>query len=101
MTDIQFYLAICVPAFTIVTSLIVSLVTIWGIKEDMREMRREFNASLTESRKEAREDRLVTAKDAREDRLVIAKDAREDRLIIAADIKLLTGKVYELMGQKQ
>ena len=74
MTDVQLYLAIGLPILAVMTSLVVSLVQISGIKEDIREIRRE----------------------AREDR----KEAREDRLQIASKIDLLTGNVYEMMGQK-
>jgi hypothetical protein len=56
MTNTQLYFAIGLPCFTIVTSLIVSMVQISGIREDIREIR--------------------------------------------SDLKLLTGKVYELMGEK-
>lgn len=55
MTNLQLYLAIGLPILAVVTSLIVSLVQISGIREDIREIRN--------------------------------------------DIKLLTGKVYEMMGQ--
>jgi uncharacterized membrane protein (DUF106 family) len=78
MTDTQLYFAIGIPMLAVITSLIISLVQISGIREDMRELRKDTNASLNEMRKEA----------------------REDRLQIAADIKLLTGKVFELMAQK-
>jgi len=56
MTDAQLYFAIGVPMLAVITSLIISLVQIAGIREDIREIR--------------------------------------------SDIKLLAGKVYELMGQK-
>ncbi len=56
MTNTQLYLAIALPVFTILASLILSLFQMSGIREDIREIR--------------------------------------------ADIKLLTGKVYEMMGQK-
>ena len=56
MTNTQLYFAIGLPCFTIVTSLIVSLLQISGIREDIREVNRR--------------------------------------------IDLLTGKVYELMGEK-
>ena len=56
MTNIQLYIAVGLPVLAVVTSLIISLVQISGIREDIREVR--------------------------------------------SDIKLLTGKVYELMGQK-
>ena len=85
MTNEQIYLALGIPTLAIVTSLIISLIQISGIRADGREIRKEFadlrhdlNAAMAETRREA----------------------REDRLQIDADIKLLTGKVYELMGQK-
>jgi hypothetical protein len=56
MTNTQLYFAIGLPCFTIVASLIVSMVQISGIREDIRDIR--------------------------------------------SDIKILTGKVYELMGEK-
>ncbi len=56
MTNAQLYFAIGLPCFTIVTSLIVSMLQISGIREDIREINRR--------------------------------------------IDLLTGKVYELMGEK-
>lgn len=56
MTNAQLYFAIGLPCFTIVTSLIVSMLQISGIREDIREINRCIN--------------------------------------------LLTGKVYELMGEK-
>jgi hypothetical protein len=56
MTNAQLYFAIGLPCFTIVTSLIVSMLQISGIREDIREINRR--------------------------------------------IDLLTGKVYELVGEK-
>ena len=67
MTDTQLYLAVGLPILAVLTSLAISLFQISGIKDDIREIRRE---------------------------------AREDRAAIATKIDLLTGKVYELMGQK-
>jgi heme exporter protein D len=67
MTIVQLYLAIGLPILAVLASLVVSLVQITGIKEDIREIRRE---------------------------------AREDKLQILSKIDLLTGKVYEMMGQK-
>ena len=55
MTNIQLYMVIGLPVLAVITSLVISLLQISGIREDIREIR--------------------------------------------ADIKLLTGKVYELMGQ--
>jgi heme exporter protein D len=67
MTNLQLYLAIGLPVLAVMTSLVVSLVQITGIKEDIREIRRE---------------------------------AREDKPQILSKIDLLTGKVYEMVGQK-
>ena len=67
MTNAQLYFAIGLPCFTIVTSLIISLVQISSIREDVRELRKEVGADIREVR---------------------------------SDIKLLTGKVYELMEDK-
>jgi hypothetical protein len=67
MTNTQLYFAIGLPCFTIVTSLIISLVQISSIREDVRELRKEVGADIREVR---------------------------------SDIKLLTGKVYELMEDK-
>lgn len=67
MTNAQVHFAIGLPCFTIVTSLIISLVQISSIREDVRELRREVGADIRE---------------------------------IRSDIKLLTGKVYEIMGEK-
>jgi ribosomal protein L29 len=58
----------------------------------MRELRKEF-ADLRKEFADLRRDMNTGLSDMR-------KEAREDRLQIAADIKLLTGKVYEIMGQK-
>ena len=67
MTIVQLYLAIGLPILAVLASLVVSLVQITGIKEDIREIRRE---------------------------------ARADKLQILSKIDFLTGKVYEMMGQK-
>jgi hypothetical protein len=85
MTNVQLYLAIGLPILAVLASLVVSLVQISGIKEDIRELRGEMRGLRKDS-----QDSLSEAR----------KEAREDRLQIAADIKVLTGKVYEMMGQK-
>jgi hypothetical protein len=85
MTNVQLYLAIGLPILAVLASLVVSLVQISGIKEDIRELRGEMRGLRKDS-----QDSLSEAR----------KEAREDRLQIAADIKVLTGKVYEVMGQK-
>jgi heme exporter protein D len=50
MTNVQLYLAIGLPILAVLASLVVSLVPVSGIREDIREIRRE-----------AREDRLQIA----------------------------------------
>ena len=67
MNDIQLYVAIGLPTIAVLASLTVSLVQISAIRDDIREIRADTRAQLTE---------------------------------IRSDIKLLTGKVYEMMGQK-
>jgi hypothetical protein len=74
MTNLQLYLAVCLPIIAVLTSLVISLVQISALREEMR-------AQIAGVREEMRE---------------IRADIRE----IRSDIKLLTGKVYELMGQK-
>ena len=56
VSNTQLYIAVGLPMVAVITSLIISLVQISGIREDIRELR--------------------------------------------ADIKLLTGKVYEIMGDR-
>lgn len=46
MTNEQLYFAVGLPVFAIITSLIISLVQISGIREDMRQMRTEFRADI-------------------------------------------------------
>ena len=46
MTDTQLYLAIGLPIIAVLTSLIISLVHVSGIREDMRAMRTEFREEL-------------------------------------------------------
>ena len=50
MTDTQLYLALGIPVLAIVTSLIVSLVQVSGIRDDMRQMRAEFHSDLRDFR---------------------------------------------------
>jgi hypothetical protein len=85
MNDIQLYVAIGLPTIAVLASLTVSLIQISAIREDIREIRAETRAQLAT---------------AREDTRAQIADIREDIHEIRADIKLLTGKVYEMMGQK-
>ena len=61
MTNLQLYIAVGLPTLAVITSLIISIVQISGIRQEMKN---------------------------------IHEDIRELR----ADMKLLTGKVYEMMG---
>jgi Mg2+/Co2+ transporter CorB len=85
MTNLQLYLAVCLPIIVVLTSLVISLVQISALREDMRAQ----NSAL-------REDMHAQIAAIREDIREIREDIREMR----SDIKLLTGKVYEMMGQK-
>jgi len=42
MTNIQLYFAIGLPCFTIIASLIVNILTVSGIREDIREIRSDL-----------------------------------------------------------
>lgn len=44
MTDNQLYLAIGLPCFTIIVSLIINLITISGMREDIREIRSDLKS---------------------------------------------------------
>jgi hypothetical protein len=70
MTDVQLYLAIGLPMIAVLTSLTVSLVRIGNVRGDVESLRAEICG--------------------------IRDDMRE----IRSDIKLLTGKAYEMLGQK-
>jgi uncharacterized membrane protein (DUF106 family) len=88
MTDYQLYFAVGLPILAVLTSLIISLVQISNIRGDVESLRADFRqlrGEFADLRKEMN--------DAR-------REAREDRLVIAADIKLLTGMILELKGQK-
>ncbi len=78
MSNLQLYLAVGLPIIAVLTSLAISLVQISALREDMR-------TQLTALRE-----------DSRGQIAAIREDIRE----IRSGIKLLTGKVYELMGQK-
>ena len=43
MTNLQLYIAIGLPTLAVIASLIISLVTISGIRDDMRDLRHDFN----------------------------------------------------------
>lgn len=81
MTNAQLYLAVGLPVFAILTSLIVSLVQISAIRDEIKTLRQDVSAQIAVGRDDV-------------------KAMREDIREIRSDIKLLTGKVYEMMGEK-
>ncbi len=44
MSDTQLYFAIGIPCFTIIVSLIISIINVAGIRQEMREIRADFRA---------------------------------------------------------
>jgi len=77
MTDVQLYLAIGLPMIAVLTSLTVSLVQISNVRSDVESLRVEIRGIRDDMR-----------------------GNRDGMREIRSDIKLLTGKVYEMMGQK-
>jgi hypothetical protein len=77
VNTLQLYLAVGLPTIAVLASLTVSLVQISGIREDMREMRRDLSSKI--------------------DGLDSKLDSKIDA--INTKIDLLTGKVYELMAK--
>lgn len=74
MSNLQFYLAVVFPIFAFLACLAVSLVSISGIRADMREMRSELHADLRDLR----------------------TDLKADIGMIRADIRDLTSKVVDI-----
>jgi hypothetical protein len=85
VSNLQLYLAVGLPIIAVLTSLVISLVKISALREEMRGIR---------------EDMRVQNSALREDMNTQIREIREDIREIRSHIKLLTGKVYELMGQK-
>jgi len=48
MTNLEPYLAVGLPTIAVLASMVVSLVQISGIREDMRELRRDVTATVRE-----------------------------------------------------
>ncbi len=46
ITNLQLYLAVGLPTIAVLASMVVSLVQISGIREDVRELRREVNTKI-------------------------------------------------------
>jgi hypothetical protein len=84
MTDLQLYLAIGLPIIAVLTSLAISMYQISGIRDDMRGIRGDVRSQISGLRDDIRSD--ITG---------IHEDIRE----IRADVKLLTGKIYEMMAK--
>ena len=74
ITNVQLYLVVGLPMILVLASLTVSLVQISGIRTEMINLREDTRSQIASLREDIRE--------------------------IRSDIKLLTGKVYELMSQK-
>lgn len=72
MIEIQLYLAPGVPILVILTSLVIGVLHVSGIREDVRELRRDMNS--------------------------MRQEIHVDFNNLSAKIELLTGKVWELMG---
>jgi len=85
MSNLQLYIAVGLPMIAVLTSLVISLVQISALREEMRGIREDMRMQNTA---------------IREDMHAQIAEIREDIREIRSDIKLLTGKVYELMGQK-
>ena len=56
MTDTQLYIAIGLPTIAVLTSLMISLVQISGIREDMRGLRGDVNQNLHGMRADMNQD---------------------------------------------
>jgi hypothetical protein len=74
MTNTQLHLALGVPIIAVITSLMISLIQISGIRDDMRGMRSDF----------------------RQDLHGIRSEFHEDLHSLRSDVRVLTGKVVEI-----
>ena len=81
ITNVQLYLVVGLPMILVLASLTVNLVQISGIRAEMSNLREDTRSQIASIRAEI-------------------GTLREDIREIRSDIKLLTGKVYELMSQK-
>ena len=84
MTSMQLYLALGIPVIAVLASLVVSLFQISAIREDMRGVRSDVRSQISGLRDDIRSD---------------VSGIREDVREIRSDVKLLTGKVYEMMAR--
>ena|ERR1017187_5789837 len=96
MSNLQLYIAVGLPMIAVLTSLVISLVQISALREEMRGIREDMRMQNSASREDMRAQNSAIREDIHAQIVEIREDIRE----IRSDIKLLTGKVYELMGQK-
>jgi predicted nucleic acid-binding Zn-ribbon protein len=104
MSDVQLYLAIGIPMIAVLASLTVSLVQISAIREGLRELRSDVRGDISTIRDDVHSQISAIREDVRSQVSTIHDEVREmrsDMREIRADIKLLTGKVYELMSEKR
>jgi uncharacterized membrane protein (DUF106 family) len=98
VSNTQLYFAIGIPCFTIITSLIVSLVSFWGVRDSMKEIRedmRNIREEIREIRTDFRDMRASFAEDIRSIRstleLIIGKLADLDTRVSVIEDRLLGG----------
>jgi hypothetical protein len=72
--SIQLYVAVGLPTIAVLASLTVSLIQVSAIRDELKASRADSNEALREIRADVRE--------------------------VRSDMKLLTGKVYEMMAQR-
>jgi hypothetical protein len=72
--NIQLYVAVGLPTIAVLASLTVSLIQVSAIRDELKASRADSNEALREIRADVRE--------------------------VRSDMKLLTGKVYEMMAQR-
>ncbi len=89
MTNTQFYVAIALPAIMFLVNIVIILWSAKGIGDRFDERFNTVNERFNTVNER------FTQMDRRFDAL--ETDMRE----IRADVKLLTGKVYEMMGEKR
>jgi hypothetical protein len=96
----KLYIAVGLPTLAVLTSLVISLVQIAGLREDMRAQNGALREDMRAQVGGLREDMRAQNGALREDVRTQVGGLREDIREMRSDIKLLTGIVYELMGQK-
>jgi hypothetical protein len=92
VTNTQLYLAIGLPTLAVITSLVINIVTISGIRSEMGELRSDVRSEMGDIRSGIRDDLGDMRSGIRTELADIRSDIRE----IRADIKLMTGKLAEM-----